>query len=99
LTVRKNIQKCDICDEIHEGNMQGAHIVGLAHVELLRVAFYENEKIPPSVNEAQNGLLLCPNCHGYFNKTVPEIRISHDGTLIMKEGCLKNPRYKALVGT
>ena len=99
LTVRKNIQKCDICDEIHEGNLQGAHIVGITYAEMLRDAYYENENLPPSVNDAQNGLLLCPTCHGYFDKPQPEIRISHDGTLIMNEKCKKNPRYKDLDGT
>ena len=36
LTIRKNIQKCDICDEIHEGNLQGAHIIGITHADMLR---------------------------------------------------------------
>jgi len=99
LIVRKNIQKCDVCDEIYEGNLQSTHIVGITHAEMLREAYFENENLPPSVNEAQNGLLLCPNCHGYFNKIVPEIRISHDGTLIINERCKKNLRYAALDGT
>ena len=99
LTVRKNIQKCDICDEIHEGNLLGTHIVGITHADMLREAYYKNENLPPGVSEAQNGLLLCPNCQGYFDKPQPEIRISHDGTLIMNEKCKKNHRYKDLDGT
>ena len=59
-----------------------------------REAYYQNDNLPPSVNDAQNGLLLCPNCHGYFHKPQPEIRISHDGTLTMNKKCKKNPRYK-----
>lgn len=34
-----------------------------------------------------------------MDKPQPEIRISHDGTLIMHEKCKKNPRYKELDGT
>ena len=40
LIVRKNIQKCDVCDEIYEGNLQSTHIVGITHAEMLREAYF-----------------------------------------------------------
>lgn len=59
------------------------------------MAYYEDdpEHIPISINNAENGLLLCRNCHGYFdNKPQRLIHIKSNGTIELT-GKAKEQRY------
>ena len=74
--------RCEICD-VPSAKFEATHLFDLAR-EQDYLAFYEDdpEHIPISINNAENGLLLCRNCHGYFdNKPQCLMHIKINGTI------------------
>ena len=83
-------------------------------VEFLRAArliplsgklFLENEYVRVkgnglalSVNDADNGLLLCANCHGFLNTNDKLISIDFTGKIGVSQKLDKNNTYKSLRG-
>ena len=87
---------CDICQE-ENSLVEAAHIVDHKHKEKLEAEYLINPNLPLSVNDSENGLLLCPNCHGFFDMKEPEIRIKGNGEIGLYGGCLEG-NYKSLKG-
>jgi len=75
--------RCEICD-VPSAKFEAIHLFDLAR-EQEYWAFYEDdpEHIPISINNAENGLLLCRNCHGYFDNNKPQrlMHIKSNGTI------------------
>mmetsp|Transcript_10472 Transcript_10472/g.9397 ORF Transcript_10472/g.9397 Transcript_10472/m.9397 type:complete len:184 (-) Transcript_10472:331-882(-) len=99
MRIRRFEEKCDVCNEVYRNGLEAARIVDHNMKESLEKAFLENDNLPASINHEQNGLMLCPTCHNYFDKKEPEIRITPDGTIMVYGNCLASPRYNALNGT
>jgi hypothetical protein len=52
--------------------VEAARIIDLALRQKLEEEYDKGgETLPVSVNDAGNGLLLCPTCHAYFDKKTP----------------------------
>lgn len=81
-----------------EGNLEAAHIIDHSLHDDLEEAYKNDKSLPISVNNAENGMLLCPTCHGYFDKKQRNILIKSDGTIKLLGICKKNA-YKGLDGT
>ncbi len=90
--------KCEICGENYPNNLEAAHIIDRALHETLEAAYAHNNGLPISVNNAENGLLLCPTCHAYFDKKERNIMITPNGTIQLSRDC-KDINYKNLNGT
>lgn len=87
---------CDICGEVCL-KLEAAHVLDLAKRSHLEEAYLndKDEVLPASVNDACNGLLLCPTCHAYFDSKDSLIQISGKGKIILK-GELKKVNYRSL---
>ncbi len=93
---REYIERCDICNKSFPGVLEAAHIIDLALRKKLEEQYDKGDKtLPVSVNDADNGLLLCPTCHAYFDRKNPEIRIKPDGTIVLYGDCKRN-KYENL---
>ena len=49
----------------------------------------ESEFLDPSINDASNGLLLCRNCHGEFDRKERYLMIKPNGKIIVKKDLQK----------
>lgn len=89
---------CEICgDECC--TLMAARLVDHALKKQLEVAnLTDSLHLPISVNEAANGLLLCPTCHSHFDFRPPFIRVQMDGTITLT-GAAKKQKYKSLYNT
>jgi hypothetical protein len=104
LVRRNKSDRCDICTENAGGVLEGAHVIPHAHKERLENEYDEDRaNLPISVNDAMNGLLLCPTCHAYYdlpvgNKSkIRNIHILANGTIRLN-GIAKQQHYKNLNG-
>jgi len=61
---------CNICGGNFPGALEAAHIYDHAYKLEFEQAYVKNKNLPISVNHPDNGLLLCPTCHTYFDKRV-----------------------------
>lgn len=98
--IRRNKARttCDICAEDCL-MLEAAHVVDLAKRAHLEAAYEEMDTVlPASVNDASNGLLLCPTCHAYFDSKDSLLKISGTGKIILT-GKLKKKNYKNLLNT
>jgi hypothetical protein len=93
---------CDICN-IKCFKLQGCHIIAVEkkEQELLHKKFKADQfEFPVSINDASNGLLLCPTCHQYFDSKEREIRINSTGKIIVSKSlCNASELYRKLNST
>ena len=90
--LRRDTTHCDICNEQREGALEAAHIIDHAFQSTLEAEFCKDEShdLPLSINDSENGLLLCSTCHTYYDKKKPWIRITGDGTIRLYHTAKKN---------
>jgi hypothetical protein len=89
---------CEICD-VPSAVLETAHLFDLNR-EAEFVQFYEADpdNFPIGINHPENGLLICPNCHSYFDKKPARLlHIKSDGT-IQLTGLAKEQNYGSLHG-
>jgi len=94
-------KECEICGGA-VGDLEAAHIVDHQFAERLNDAYMENKKLPISVNDASNGLMLCANCHSKYDKQLKggkgrSMQIKADGTILLY-GEAKKDNYNNLQG-
>lgn len=98
--------RCDICDENCVGSLEATRVFELAKRSELEAEYLKApaDSLPTSVNDAGNGLLLCPNCHAYFDKPVRRgskkrnIEITANGTIRLHGDAKKMINYLNLEG-
>lgn len=90
---RCNAGRCEICD-VPSAKFETAHLFDLAREQEYLACYEDNpEHIPISINNAENGLLLCRNYHGYFdNKPQRLMHIKSNGTIELT-GKAKEQKY------
>ncbi len=91
-------RRCEICDELCP-ILETAHLFDLSREAEFELA-YDNDRahIPVSINHPENGLLLCCNCHGVFDKKPQRLlHIKPDGTIKLT-GLAKEQNYRNLDG-
>lgn len=100
---RNKSDTCDICGE-QAPALEASHIVALAHKELLETEYDKDpDNLPISVNDATNGVLLCPSCHDSYDRPIGKkskkrfIHIKPDGTIVLN-GKAEKINYKKLNG-
>lgn len=99
---------CDICDNQCPALLEAARVFDVANRKDFEEEFAKlpnaTKRLPISVNDAGNGLLLCANCHAYFDMPVKRgfkrrnIEIINDGTIILRGHAKKDIRYSHLNG-
>ena len=80
-----HVDDCEICGK-RMVDLEGVHIVDRVHEKKADHDFGEIPGVPISINEAENGLLLCSICHIEFDKTASKIKersiqITEDATI------------------
>jgi len=95
---------CNVCNDQTPRVLEGAHVVAHAHKALLESQFAKDpDNLPISVNDASNGILLCPTCHSCYDLPLGKkskkrfIHIDPNGTIILN-GETKDINYKNLHG-
>jgi hypothetical protein len=86
---------CDICPEdVGIDGLEAAHIIDLEKRSVLEEAFSALDNVlPASVNDTSNSLLLCCNCHNFFDKGM--IQINETGKILLCDE-LNKKNYKNL---
>ena len=99
--VRRYSTECDICKRSALVALEAAHIIDHSRARELEAAYskVENSKLPVSVNDASNGLLLCSICHTYFDAAPPCIRINGSGTILLYGDAKADKSYKLISNT
>lgn len=94
--IRRNKEStiCDICAEDSLW-LEATHIIDVAKRALLEEEYKANEELPVSVNDASNGLLLCPTCHCCFDLKEPVVQIGANGKIILS-GVWETMNYRNL---
>jgi len=98
-----NFDECEICGE-SIADLEGVHILDEAFKETVESDFEKRVTgAPLSINDAENGLLLCSNCHTKYDKVVSKkegrsIQITADGTIRLSGGNAKRVNYMNLDG-
>jgi hypothetical protein len=92
--------ECHICQILISKTSKGCHIVDLNLVEEFKKKRKElgSANFPISINDPDNGLLLCASCHENFDHKERLIRIKGDGTIVCHADLLVDPVYKKLHG-
>jgi hypothetical protein len=106
LRTRNDTEHCEMCNEFSRGLLQSCHIVDVQYQAQYKehIRASKNSKMPLSVNDGQNGLLLCVSCHTFYDKIVKRgrytgrcIQIKPDGQIELY-GDAKESNYKQLHG-
>ncbi len=75
-----------------------AHLFELSREdEYMKFCEADRDHIPIRINNSENGLLLCPNCHTYVDRKPRLLGIKPNGT-IQLFGLAKDQNYKELQG-
>lgn len=95
---RRNLKRttCDICAE-YSPFLEATRVFDLAKRAQLEEAYEKSKKdnvYPCSVNDACNGLLLCPECHAGFDNRLLQIGVK--GKVIVKGLMNDMPKYRSL---
>jgi len=79
--------------------LESAHILDHSRAVELEQKYSEDpDNFPVSVNNSENGLLLCPTCHSYFDaKKIRLLKIDKKGKIFLF-GSAKEKNYKGLDG-
>jgi hypothetical protein len=94
--------KCQVCgDDTLSINIQAAHILDLGQRDMLFQKLEEgvNDKdlvFPSSINDVQNGVLSCTECHPLFDSKDKHIRMDKTGLLLFDVYALKKNKYQKL---
>lgn len=90
---KDDARRCEICD-VPSAVLETAHLFDLSREkEFIAVYEADREHIPISINNAENGLLICRNCHGYFDKKPRRLlHIKSNGTIELT-GLAKDQNY------
>jgi len=96
-----NADECDICGQCI-GDLESARILDRALQKTVDADYEKIPGVPLSINDAENGLLLCSCCHTKYDKIVSKkegrsIQITEDGTIILS-GNAKRVNYQNLNG-
>jgi hypothetical protein len=95
---KEDARRCEICD-VPSAVFETAHLFDLAR-EKEYLTFFEADRdhMPISINNAENGVLICPNCHSYFDKKPRRLlHIKSNGTIELT-GLAKEQNYAGLHG-
>jgi predicted restriction endonuclease len=75
---------CEICTGGTTESLEAAHLYDVAFKAQLEQKYMTKpSRLPISVNDVDNGLLLCPTCHTLFDNKNRDLRIGEDGTIIV----------------
>jgi hypothetical protein len=81
-SIFENEFMCEICSG-KQVTLEAAHVIGLAEKEMLYARRMLDKDLPMSINDTDNGLLLCLNCHSYYDKNL--IRINEVGMILIDD--------------
>jgi hypothetical protein len=78
---------------------EAAHLFDQAREKEYTTFFYaDRDHMPIGINDAENGVLICPNCHSYFHKKPSRLlHIKSNGTIELT-GLAKEQNYAGLHG-
>jgi len=100
----KQTCQCQICgeDDIVR-TIEAAHIVDLSNKKALHIEYSKElnsaeKHFPGSINDMENGILLCSKCHSFFNKPNKYIVIEEDGTIRCSDDAKQVKKFRKLDG-
>ncbi len=78
--------------------LEASHLVDLNEKKKYELGYDVHSRLPASVNDTANGLLLCPECHSAFDHRDRLLRLDPDGTIRVSGILLKSQKYRDLNG-
>ncbi len=81
-TARDDSNYCDFC-KCFSPILEATHIIDIDLHNELRTEFKKDRTLPISVNDANNGLLLCSTCHAYYDHKNSFITMKEDGKILV----------------